>query len=105
MGTASLTALVRSGQITECLRLIREHNGRDADTQILLAELIYHAGDPEGAEQLAAQIPLHTANLSPSARARVGMIRSSCSYDAGDYQIALERSREALVLAQSGRDF
>ena len=95
---------MRSGHITQSLRLVTDQVGRDPDAHVLLAELLYHAGDLDRAERLALRLPTQFPTLTTTALARLSLIRSSCRYDAGDHRVALEANREALVLAQAAKD-
>jgi DNA-binding NtrC family response regulator len=104
MGTSSLSGLVRSGHITQSLRLVTDQVGRDPDAHVLLAELLYHAGDLDRAERLAVQLPAQFPSLTATALARLGLVRSSCRYDAGDHRVAMEANRQALLLAQAAKD-
>ncbi len=90
MGTSSLSGLVRSGHITQSLRLVTDQVGRDPDAHVLLAELLYHAGDLDRAERLTLQLPAQFPNLTTTALARLALVRSSCRYDAGDHGVALK---------------
>ena len=97
-----LSSLIRSGNLPEAVRILRDQSPACPETRIDLAELLYLTGEHEGAEKIA--LAERGEGLAVGLRSRLAVVHSCCLYERSDYSKAEEIAHQALGLAEASGD-